>query len=325
MDFKEDAILLGPNISEFYWEAGRFAPLLPFMKNSYRKINKKVKFIILTRQERFDLYGRFADILVPLTIAEDYVKYSPNCYKLNGFSVEHYEQIASDFYKQYEQRFNIIDHLYPHIDGKHFMNKNQFPTNRMLFSYAPRQENYTLVDAYIPNNKPLVVLSPRYRNNDLDPPSIKRRNWPHWQELYSRIRNNNFLMNNFNFVICGKAGEYIADAEDKFFDINKIKVTKDSSLSGLLLVILERACFTCSSQSAIPNLSLLFKVEVLEWGHQKTLHTIVYNHKQTKITFLDDPKYTLPAKIVYRNLLSLLEKKIQTGEIKTCMTQKING
>jgi hypothetical protein len=325
MDTKEDAILLGPCVSEFYWEAGRFAPLLPFMRKSYSKISKHPKFIVLTREERFDLYGRFADILVPLKIDGDYTKYAPNCYRLNDFPHEHYEKIASDFYKKYEERFNILDHLYPKVDGKHFLNKNQFQINRMIFSYAPRQENYDLVDSYLPKDKAIVILSSRYRNNNLDPPSVRRRNWPNWQELYSRIRTNTFLMDNFNFVICGKTGEYIPDSEDKFFDLNKIKITRDSSLSGLLLVLLQRACFTCSSQSAIPNLSLLFKVEVLEWGHQKSLHTIIYNHKKTKITFLDDPKYTLPAKIVYRNLLSILENKIKTGEIKTCTTQKING
>jgi hypothetical protein len=325
MEYKDDAILLGPFIGEFYWCAGRFAPLLPFMRKSYSKIGKKVKFIVLTREERFDLYGRFADILVPLKIDGDYGKYVPNCYKLNDFPDADYQRIASDFKKKYEERFNILDHLYPRIDGKHFMNKNQFQINRMIFSYAPRQENYDLVDSYLPKDKPVVLLSPRYRNNNLDPPSIKRRNWPHWQELYSKIRSNNFLMDNFNFVICGKPGEYIPDSENKFFDINKIQITRDSSLSGLLLVVLKRTCFTCASQSAIPNLSLLFKVEVLEWGHQKTLHTIVYNYNRTKITFLDDPKYNLPVKVIYQNLLSILEKKIKTGEIKTCTTQKING
>jgi len=316
MEFKDDAILMGPCVGEFYWEAGRFAPLLPFMRRSNSKIQKYPKFIILTRDERFDLYGRYADILVPLKIDGDYTQYVPNCYRLNDFPNSEYERIASDFKRKYEERFNILDHLYPKVDGKHFLNKNQFQVNRMIFSYAPRQENYDLIDSYIPKDKPIVILSPRYRNNVVDPPSVKRRNWPHWQELYSNIRSNNFLMDNFNFVICGKPGEYIPDAEDKFFDITKIKVTRDSSLSGLLLVVLQRACLTCSSQSAIPNLSLLFKVEVLEWGHQKNLHTLVYNHKRTKITFLDDPKYTIPIKPIYRNLLSILQRKIKTGEIK---------
>jgi hypothetical protein len=325
MNFKDDAILLGPFVGEFYWEAGRFAPLLPYMRRSNQKIQKNPKFIVLTREERFDLYGRFADILVPLRIEGDYSKYSPNCYKLNDYPVDEYERISSDFHKKYEERFHILDHLYPKIDGKHFLNKNQFQVNRMLFAYVPREENYTLVDSYIPKDKPIVVLSPRYRNNTLDPASVRRRNWPNWQDLYHRIRSNSFLTNTFNFVICGKPGEYIPDEENKFYDVNKIQTTKDSSLSGLLLVVLERSILTCSSQSAIPNISLLFKVEVLEWGHQKTLHTVVYNHKRTKITFLDDPKYDLPAKVIYKNLVSILERKVKTGEIKTCMTPKTNG
>ena len=61
----EDAILMGPFVGELYWEAGRFAPMLPKMYQHDRK-NKiqHPKYIILTRQDRFDLYGKFADILV---------------------------------------------------------------------------------------------------------------------------------------------------------------------------------------------------------------------------------------------------------------------
>ena len=84
-------------------------------------------------------------------------------------------------------------------------------------------------------------------------------------------------MNDFNFILCGKSGEYIPDKKNRFYDINKIEVNEQSSLVGLLLVALQRAVFTVSSQSAIPNISLLLGTPVLEWGHQKKLHESVYN------------------------------------------------
>ena len=74
-------------------------------------------------------------------------------------------------------------------------------------------------------------------------------------------------------------------------------------------MVLKRSIFTCGSQSAIPNLSLLQKVEVLEFGHQKSLHTKTYNVKNTKVTFLNDPKYQIESKIVFKNLRKILINK----------------
>jgi len=54
---KNDAVLMGPFVGEMYWEAARFAPMLPHMLRSKYK-NRKIKYIILTREDRFDLYGR---------------------------------------------------------------------------------------------------------------------------------------------------------------------------------------------------------------------------------------------------------------------------
>lgn len=306
---KENAILFGPIVGEFGWEHQRFAPLLPYMKRKkYKK--KKIKCIILTREERFDLYGKYADILVPLRIPGDYEKYMPNCYRLDDFPLKEYEKIAQNFYNKYSKTFNILGHLYPKVKKKQFLQKNQFPQSQMTFEYAPRQRNYELIDDYLPKslNKPIVILAPRYRNNVNDPKEIRQRNWPKWQELYDILVTSE-LWDEFTFVICGKKGEYIPDKKDRFYDITKIQVDQNSSLVGLLLVLLDRAVLTCGSQSAIPNLSLLNKVEVLEFGHQKTLHARTYNVFSTKVTFLDDPRYQMKSKIILKNLKKLLNNK----------------
>ena len=159
------------------------------------------------------------------------------------------------------------------------------------------------VNKFVPNDKLLVVLAPRYR------PGFKR-NWKYWQEFYDMLYNHK-LMSNFNFIICGKEGEYTLDKKDRFYDINKISLNENSSLIGLLFAILDKAIFTCGSQSAIPNLSLLRKVESLVWGHQKRFHTVDYNYMKTPITFIEDPKYRLEPKIVLKNLNKLLKKKIE--------------
>lgn len=301
MNEKEKAVLMGPFVGELYWEAGRFAPMLPYMKNKQFK-GKNIKFIVLTRPERFDLYGKFADILVPLQIENDYVTRKPECFRLMGLGNGEYQKTAKIFKDKYKDRFHIVDHIYPKITKPAFTNKNQFPKSNMQFVYRPRQQNYDLVDAYLPTDKPLVVLGSRFRKGF-------KRNWSYWPEFYDMLFNQKDLMNDFNFIICGKKGEYMPDEHHRFLDMNDIEVGDKSSLVGLLLVILERAFFTFGSQSAIPNLSLLYNVDVLEFGCQKSLHTKTYNITKTPITFIENRKYDLAPKVVIKNLRRLLKEK----------------
>jgi len=296
----EKAILMGPFVGEMYWEAGRFAPMLPFFEFKKYK-GQNIKFIILTRIDRFDLYGCYADILVPLKIEGDYKKLQPNCFKLNGYPRSEYIKLVIDFYAQYSKRYKIIDHIYPEITKAQHLKKNQFPQKQMIFKYKPREENYELINKYIPNNKPLILLAPRFRKGF-------KRNWSNWPQFYDLIYNDKNLMKNFHFIICGKKGEYIPDEKNRFYDMTEIEVGKRSSLIGLLLVLMEKTVFVCGSQSAIPNIGLLYGREVLEFGCQKKLHTITYNIKRTPITFLEDRKYNLEPKVLYKNLIKLTKK-----------------
>jgi len=299
---KQRAVLMGPFVGELYWEAGRFAPMLPHMiHNQYRGQN--VKYIILTRQERFDLYGKYADILVPLRVNGDYSNRKPECFRLIGLRPEKYKKIAMKFKEKYSDRYKIIKHVYPDIRKPAFTNKNQFSKNLMQYTFKPRQQNYDLVNGYLPDNrKPLVVLAPRFREGF-------KRNWTKWDQFYDLLVKQNDLVSNFNFIICGKQGEYVPDKRGRFLDMNEIQLGDKSSLVGLLLVILEKAFFTFGSQSAIPNLSLLHKVDVLEFGCQKNLHTKTYNVTKTPITFFENKKYDIDPHFILKNFRKLLNTK----------------
>ncbi len=296
------AVLMGPFVGELYWEGGRFAPMLPKMIQHEFKKRKDVTYIILTRKERFDLYGKFADILVPLRIPGDYQTLSPNCFRLNGLKGRQYQEIATKFKQKYSKRFEIIKHIYPDISKKQYVNKNQYPRNKMKYIFSPRADNYRLVNEYLPNHKPVVVLAPRFRRGF-------KRNWIYWQKFYDKLWKRKDLLKDFTFVICGKKGEYKADTYDRFYDMNKIKLSEESSLVGILLVILEKAFFTFGSQSAIPNFSLLYGVDVLEFGCQKSLHTRTYNVRNTPITFIDDRNYKSDPAEMLNKLEKLLRRK----------------
>jgi len=300
---KPKAVLFGPFVGELYWECGRFAPILSYMVKhpSPKDKYKNMKYIVLTREDRFDLYGTYADILVPLKVPNDYNgKVQPNCFKLNGMKKGLYEEIIELFRKKYEKNYKIVRHIYPDIHR--FADKNQFAKEKMRYLFSPRKENYNLVDKYVPNGRPLVVLAPRFRKG-------YRRNWPRWEEFYDILYRDEFLMDKFQFIICGKPGEYIRDRKDRFLDMTKIPIEEGSSLVGLLLVIMERAILTVGSQSAIPNISLLYKVEVLEFGNQEQLHTKTYNHFNTPITFINNAKYNIGPKEFFSYMKKILKKK----------------
>jgi hypothetical protein len=297
---KPDAVLFGPCIGEMYWECGRFAPVLPYCRKRRYK-GQDIKYIVLTREERFDAYGKWAHILVPLRIEGDYKIYRPNCFRLDNYPVDTYLKMAKNFRAQYEDRFNIVDHIFPDIKLGMFDRKGQF-SKTAEYDYKPRDKNYELVKNFLPqNDKYNVLLAPRYRDGF-------RRNWKSWTQFYDLLTRDK-IFQDYNFIICGKKGEYIPDEKNRFYDMTNIILEPGASLIGLLLVLIEKAFFTTGSQSAIPNLSLLYSVDVLEFGCQRHLHTKLYNVKNTPITFIDNPKYDLQPQVLLDNMKKLLKEK----------------
>jgi len=293
----EKAILAGPMLGEFGWSLLRFAPYV--LWNKIKKHNNKIKLIVLTRPERFDLYGVHADILEPIKINEK--NKLQDCFRLTGISNEEYHNIAENFYKKYYDKFHIIDHIYPTIEKKKYTEKNQYQSKHLLYDFKPRIENKLLIDNYIPKNKPLIALGPRFRKN------IKR-NWNKWEEFYNLISNDNYLKS-FNFVLCGKDPDYIPDNKNRFYDVNHIKLNDSSSLVGVTIEAIKRSVLTIGSQSGIPNLSMILGTRVLEWGNEKKYHTVTYNTMKTEIVFLDDKKYQLQAKKLLKETIDILKKK----------------
>jgi hypothetical protein len=300
---KEKAILFGPSIMEFGWETIRFSGLISHYKNIKYRNQKDIKYIVLTRKERFDLWGQYANILIPLNIEGDYGKYVPNCYCLNHFPISEYKKIIKNFKKKYSEKYQIIEHIYPGIEGRRiWQNKNLFPKSKVKYKFKPRIENYKLVDDFIGDDqRPIIIIGPRFRKGF-------KRNWTQWQELYDRICHLK-LDEKYNFIIAGKEEEHIPDKRNRFKNINDIEFNSDSSLVGVLIVLMEISILTVGSQSAIPNLSLLCKCPVLEWGHEKILHSKVYNSFNTPVVFLNDPTYQLNHRVIINEMQTILRTR----------------
>jgi hypothetical protein len=288
-------------LGELFWEIGRFAPHIIYkMRKQYRDQN--VSLIAASRLDRMDIYGQLTSVFVPLRISGDGIEYKANCYRLDNYSEIEYHNLGKALKNQFSDRYDIIEVIYPKIDKNNFSNKRQFPQKEQTYKYFPRPENLEMINSYITTDKRLVVLAPRYRQGF-------RRNWPHWQKFYDILYSNKDLMNNFEFVICGKNPDCVSDEKNRFIDINNFQLNSNVSLIGLTIEILKKSILTIGSQSGIPNISLLFGTEVLEWGHQKHLHTVEYNIFKTKVTFLDDKSYDISPEKVILEMKKILERK----------------
>ena len=80
------AFLFGPFVGELCWEFFRFAPYAIHLK----KNNPNSRLIVLTRPSRFDLYGQYADILVPLRLKNDSHSKGRKAFKLTDYKEENY-------------------------------------------------------------------------------------------------------------------------------------------------------------------------------------------------------------------------------------------
>ena len=133
---KARAILFGPFVGELCWEFFRFAPHVIYLKRR----DPGLRIIVLTRESRFDLYGQYADILIPLRI-KDEESMGRDGYKLLGYEEEYYNTIVKYFRTKFRKRFQILGHIYPDIRLWRYKTKWQLPRSQMDYDFKPREEN----------------------------------------------------------------------------------------------------------------------------------------------------------------------------------------
>lgn len=150
--FKKPAYLFGPFVGDLYWETYRFAPHALYLK----KENPQTKLIVFTRQERFDLYGAYADILVPLKLSK--VDEDIQIGFTSKYVDDAYYQILGQYiHKKYSNNYNIINHLYPNISAFFYKVKWQFPKDKMIFNFQPRRKNKLIVHKYLGNLQDIIL------------------------------------------------------------------------------------------------------------------------------------------------------------------------
>jgi len=242
---KQPAYLFGPFIGELSWEFYRFAPFAIHMK----KENPEITMIVFTRQSRFDLYGRYADILIPLRIPND-ADLKRNCYKLESLTSKDYNRIAKKFRSQYRRRYDIVEQYYPDISAWRHKVKWQFPRRMMDYDFKPRERNKKIAKRLVKHNNIFID------NNSVDYCEIPEA--VNSVDLFERISNQT---NDYNSTFLGVL-------------IDCIKICK--MVVGNL-------------NNDIPHLSLLLKKPIVCINNKLTLDSIgLLNPFNTPIIFSDD-------------------------------------
>jgi len=293
---KEDAILTF-HAGEFGWEILRTTPHILW---TYRtKYKKRVKLIVCSRQDRYDLYGEDVDIFHPFELDEPHMK--QDCFKLFGLRDRDYYDYFNYLVQLYSKKYNIIEKICPKIDNKKYTQRAQFPLNQMDYDFKPRKDCKSIYDFLYKTDKPSIVIAPRYRKG-------VKRNWPYWKEFYDLIEP---LKKEYDFIICGKEPDVRLDNRFNSATVSSIDWDEDISWSlvGLIITIMKNSILTIGSQSGLPNLSNLLGTPTLQWGNEKHEHTRTYNVKNTETRFIDDKTFNIPPDIIYNELITILEKR----------------
>jgi len=301
---KQSVLLVGPFVGELYWECFRFAPWVFYQQ---KKHFNNLPLVVLTRPDRYDIYGARCTEFKPLEIKGDNDYRFGECFRMMGLEKNDYLTIAKYFRIEMEKKYNIVEHFLAPFDKPDYLNKDYYPLSQRIFEYYVRKDNRKLIHKFLKDvTKPIVIIAPRFRKNF-------KRNWPYWQELYDKLYDTKWT-EKIEFIICGKQEEYVPDKYKRFKDINDIKLTKNSSLFGLLLQLMTFNNLTIGSQSAIPNISLLFKKPVIEWGNQKKLHTVTYNIYNTHVDFFETNKFDIKLEQIFNKIVVELTKIILKKE-----------
>lgn len=197
-------------MGELCWEFFRFAPYVIHLKKS----NPHLKLIVLTRPSRFDLYGQYANILVPLRLKDDSIL---NCFGMTGYTDEDYFKLVTYFRSKFKKRFYVVSHHYPDIKSWRRKVKWQFPRDQMDYDFRPRKENIEIARKCMENNIGIIDTSATHK-------TICRDNIINSCDLSARITN--FTSNNSttlgSLIECIKLAKFVVG--DIKFDISHLSL-----------------------------------------------------------------------------------------------------
>lgn len=186
MMIRQKAILVGPFIGCFQWELYHFAPYI--LKLAQQEPSKV--FVIFTRPENFDLYGKYADILLPLYLDKNYNEENGFLYPLD---MGIYSDLCLKFEKRYKERYNVISVIRPDVNEWLHKVNWQFSRNYVNYDFQPRKKNKEVIKNNIQGNN--FILTDQ-QNLDIKGKVVNLR------ELYIKLKGIEGYGKTFTFIGC---------------------------------------------------------------------------------------------------------------------------
>ena len=244
----KSAFLFGPFIGNLTYELFSYAPHAINIK----KENPDSNLIVYTRPERLDLYGKYADILIPLRIKND-SDVLQHKYLLSGLSKSNYDKMIQLFKRKYRDHYDIKDHIYPDITNYKSHNKWQFSRHMLNYEFKPRSDNKKLINKHIKLNKNryiVVDLSGLYLDESF-----------YYIEELDRILDKDIMFICYN---PNKLNTNLIFSSRNILDLNILKYDIKTSLIGCLILCIKKALFTISNNfSDATQLSLLLGTKLV--------------------------------------------------------------
>jgi len=265
---KDTAYLFGPFVGELSWEAYRFAPHVIY----FARRNPKVVIIVFTRPERFDLYGSYADILVPLKVGN----LNQECFGLRRLSIKEYKWNAMRFRGKYSRRFDVALHRYPDISGDRYKLKWQFSRYKMSYKFNPRVENEVVVSDFVEKLRKRIIV--------VDTSWVRKVGEK--EKILNRLTN---LLGKYAFFVYD--GELSYERSGVFFPVRDFPLSKPKvTLLGCMISLLRKSFATIGNVSSpISHLSLLLKVPLLTLQEKLDNDGVnLLNPLRTQVTRVED-------------------------------------
>jgi len=265
------ANLFGPFVGSMSWEVYNFAPYAIHLK----KENPATQLIVYTRPDRFDLYGSYADTLIPLRIKNDNKSYH-NKFSLKGLNQNNYDKMIRMVNRKYKPYRDIENHFYPNIPGNNYEVRWQFPRDKMDYNFKPRQSNETFLNKLIGDDKVIFIdLSGFYL-----------------EESFYFLTKLDKLLDKKTCFVCYNPDNVDCEllfSSRKIINLHKYNHNENTSILGCSIIAIKKAVMTVAiNLSEISHLSLLLNKKLYLCRDYDPEFVKLINPKNTEIDLVDD-------------------------------------
>lgn len=254
--------LFGPFVGELSWEMFAFAPYAIYLR---RRENANI--IVFSRSDRFDLYGAYANTLVPLSLNGN--KEDQDCFTLKGLQFYDYKMLADIFFNKYNEKLTIKEHIYPEIRDFRYRLKWQLPRYKMDYDFRPRMENNEVIGNLI-NGKRCIFVDLSW----LDNPNARA-------VILDQVTDS---LNSHDYSIMVHGMELKRETNN-VVSLDQLQIEKNCSLLGYIISSLRKSAICIGNLSSeASHMAILLDVPLVTISESKNQDEInLMNPKRTNI------------------------------------------